>query len=503
MLDTIEFLRHLLEQQPSSLELQCSLAEELLREAHYDAAITMATVAIEQDAAVVAAWLTRATAYKKLARWAEAVHDYTQAARLAPARSSIMVNAASCLAELDRLEEAENWLRRAVALDPRSKEAQANLGSILVRLDRLLEAESPCLAALAIDKSLLSPRQNLSVILADSDPVAARHHRDVAYLSKQVFVERAVKERCRVLVLTAADAANIPLQHLLKRDSYTTIRWYIEYATSGQAQTLPAYDLVFNSIGDPDFIPKLSSEVNSFLQNLGNHLLNRFEWVERTSRQALPALLEGLPHTRVPAVLRSEQSGAVLADDVRASGLSLPVLMRPVGSHGGKGVQRVNHLHEFADPAMSACYVTEFVDFRSQDGWYRKYRVIYVDGKAFPYHLAISSDWLVHYWTSGMETDSNRRAEEARFLDNPAGAIGTKAWSAVVAIGQRLNLDFGGIDFSVLADGTVLVFEANATMLVHPEADPLFSYRANAVAAIQAAFHRMIENRCSTESPCG
>jgi hypothetical protein len=43
-----------------------------------------------------------------------------------------------------------------------------------------------------------------------------------------------------------------------------------------------------------------------------------------------------------------------------------------------------------------------------------------------------------------------------------------------------------------LPDGRLLVFEANATMLVHPEHDALFAYRNPAVAAIGAAFEAML-----------
>ena len=334
-----------------------------------------------------------------------------------PARSSIAVSVAGCLAEIDRLEEAERWLRRAVQLDPGNKEAQANLGSILVRLDRLLEAEAPCLAALAIDENLISPRQNLSVILAERDPVTARNHRDRAYLSKQVFLNEAVTEQRRILILTAADAANVPLQHLLKRERYTVIRWYVEYATPQQATTLPSYDLVFNSIGDPDFIPVLPAEATKFIEDLGNHLLNRFDCVERTARQALPALLGAIPNTRIPAVLRCEHAGVELARIIGTSAMALPVLMRPVGSHGGKGLVKIDHLDEFIDLTADGYFLTEFVDFRSQDGWYRKYRAIFVDGEAFPYHLAISLNWLVHYWTvwNGQRSRSKGRRGDVSF----------------------------------------------------------------------------------------
>jgi glutathione synthase/RimK-type ligase-like ATP-grasp enzyme len=65
--------------------------------------------------------------------------------------------------------------------------------------------------------------------------------------------------------------------------------------------------------------------------------------------------------------------------------------------------------------------------------------------------------------------------------------------TAVGEIGRRLDLDYAGVDFSVLTDGRVLVFEANATMLVHPEAhDGVFAYKSRAVAAIAEAFEAML-----------
>jgi glutathione synthase/RimK-type ligase-like ATP-grasp enzyme len=63
---------------------------------------------------------------------------------------------------------------------------------------------------------------------------------------------------------------------------------------------------------------------------------------------------------------------------------------------------------------------------------------------------------------------------------------------ALAAIGRRLGLDYGGIDFGLLPDGRIVVFEANATMLVHPEHAPALAYRNDAVAAIQAAFETML-----------
>jgi hypothetical protein len=140
-----------------------------------------------------------------------------------------------------------------------------------------------------------------------------------------------------------------------------------------------------------------------------------------------------------------------------------------------------------------AYYFTAFHDFRSADGYYRKYRVIFVDRVPYAYHLAISPHWMVHYFSADMLAAPWKRAEEQAFLADPAGVLGAPAMAAVTAIGQRLDLDFAGIDFSILPDGRVLVFEANATMLVHLNDSPVdFPYKHRAVPEIVTAFDAML-----------
>jgi hypothetical protein len=126
-------------------------------------------------------------------------------------------------------------------------------------------------------------------------------------------------------------------------------------------------------------------------------------------------------------------------------------------------------LERAAVPDGLDAYVTAFHDTRSADGYYRKYRVIFVDRRAFPYHLAIGRHWMVHHQNTDMAGDPARVAEELAFLSDPAAAIGARAMAAVEAIGRRLDLDYAGLDFAVTTAGQVLVFEANATMLTHLE----------------------------------
>jgi glutathione synthase/RimK-type ligase-like ATP-grasp enzyme len=89
-----------------------------------------------------------------------------------------------------------------------------------------------------------------------------------------------------------------------------------------------------------------------------------------------------------------------------------------------------------------------------------------------------------------------RIAEELSFLADPAAAIGERAMAAACAIGERLDLDYAGLDFTVLPDGRLMVFEANATMLVHPEpAGGPFAHKNPYVETILQAFRAMVAAR--------
>lgn len=482
----------LLASNTGSPSLRAALADALLSAGDLDGAVQEASMALAGDPSVVQAWLTRAAARKAQCDFIGAAHDFAQADRLAPNRGAILVNRAHCLAEVGLLAEAEEALRRAVAASPRSAEAQASLGSVLVRQGRLNEAEAPCRAALTLDPAMVRAHQNLSAILADTDPTAARSHRDAAYQRQSVFIEPAPwPQRC-VLVLAAADAANVPLQHLMPRTRTTVIRWYVEYAIVDQDRALPPFDVIFNAIGEAELTPDFPHSVQRLLDEHQTRVVNRPAHVARTSRANLPSLLLGIEGVVVPPVV---SLGPDLLERMAAAGIRVPVLIRPTGTHGGEGVRRIEDAVELSSVTQQTGTVTQFVDFRSSDAWHRKYRMVFVDGAMFPYHLAISRHWLVHHWTAGMESDPDRRAEEARFLADPHAALGTAAMTSLEQIGARLGLDYGGVDFSLLPDGRVLVFEANAAMLVHPEDDPAFAYRNPVMETIHCAFTRLLARK--------
>jgi tetratricopeptide (TPR) repeat protein len=457
----------------------------MMEAGRFEDAMDAAARALARDAAQPLPWLVLARACQALSRFEQAAEAFARLDALWPGRAGVLLAWAQCLAEADRLVEAEALLRRVLARGADAA-AHANLGAVLARLERPAEAFPHLRAALAIDPGLVAAHRNLAARLPDSEE--GRLHRDAAYRGRAVLVRRAARERRRVLVLATADAGNVPLRHLLSREDDTVVEWYADYAAAADA---PAEcDVAFNGMGDADFAVPVPEVVRAWLAARGLPLLNAPEAVARTRRDRLPALLAGIEGAVVPGVVRHLAAEGTAAAAVARAGLAFPLLARPFGAHGGAGVRRVACAALLAE---GDAYLTAYVNYAGVDGWFRKYRAIFVGGEVFPYHLAIGRDWMVHYWTAGMEADAARRAEEQRFLARPNVAIGEVAWRALGEIGRRLGLDYAGIDFAVLADGRLLVFEANAPMLVHPERAAMFAYRNETVERIRAAFSAMLE----------
>ena len=447
------------------------------------------------------AWFVKGSALTALRRFEAAVTAFEQSVALDPDHAATRLGLGNAYAELDHADRALENLTRAAELDPGSKEIHASMGSVLYRCGEAEAAEKACWLALAADPTLVIAHQNLAAIHADrGEPDLARHHRDQAYGKTSLFAEAAPDPEATVLVLTTSQSGNIPHKYLLPADRYTRINWFIEYAKEGDAASLPAYDVVFNIIGDPDAAGSAEAKVAAFLQTCPRQVINDPAKVARTRRDRLSDLLAGVESLVTPRAIRI--NAAVLADKsladcIAGSGLVYPVLVRPIGSHGGAGLILARGPDDLAAVSLRAgVYVTEYVDFRGPDGLHRKYRAIFVDGQTFPYHLAITEDWLVHYGTARMESEASHQADELRFLENPAAAIGEAALAAITEVGRRLDLDYAGVDFSILPDGRAVVFEANATMLVHPEdADGEFAYKTPYAARIFSAFQTMLARR--------
>jgi len=440
----------------------------LLRAGKLDAAVTALLRAEAQAPADPLVQQSLAEAYRAAGRAADATAADCAALALQAGSALVLYNLATVYFMATQYPEAEKWYRRALALDPDLVVANQNLAAILESDGRLAEAQAL---------------------------------RDRALCRQCLFVEPATGQPARrVLILAASAFGNVPIDALLPQRTTTRIKWFVEYATD-LGEALPPYDIVFNAIGDADLAGPAAAHLSRFLGQCRRPVLNRPDAVAHTPRHLTPSRLAGIPAVVVPPVLRWGGGVAGLVEAVAAAGIEWPILLRPLGSHGGKGLVRLAGPDDLARQGPAAgetCYVTAYHDTRGADGYYRKYRMIFVDRQPYAYHLAISPRWLVHYGSAEMLAEPWKRDEEQRFLEDPAAVLGGEALAAVAAIGRRLDLDFGGIDFGLLADGRVLVFEANATMNVHlNDSAEDFPYKHIHVPKIFRAFDAMLDRRCA------
>jgi glutathione synthase/RimK-type ligase-like ATP-grasp enzyme len=262
---------------------------------------------------------------------------------------------------------------------------------------------------------------------------------------------------------------------------------------------LPPHQVVFNAIGDADLDAPSLVAAQSIVALTTAPVINLPAAVLATGR-ADHARLSRLPGVVLPGtatlpreLLTSPEAAATVA----RYGFGFPLLVRTPGFHTGRHFLRVESPEALAGAVAELpgreLTVIEFLDARGADGKVRKYRVMMIDGALYPLHVAISSHWKIHYFTAEMAERADHRAEDAAFLEHMPEVLGPRAMQALALIQSTLGLDYAGIDFGLSATGDLLLFEANATMVVNPpEPGERWAYRRPAVERILAAVRRML-----------
>jgi glutathione synthase/RimK-type ligase-like ATP-grasp enzyme len=213
-------------------------------------------------------------------------------------------------------------------------------------------------------------------------------------------------------------------------------------------------------------------------------------------REAVSRLLAGAPGVAMPLterVSRWEMAGMG----------GYPRIVRPVGSHKGQGLAKIESEAELAayldGREEREFYTAAYVDYRSADGQFRKYRIVLIDGRPYACHMAVSSGWMVHYISAGMSQSAEKRAEEARFFENFEADFGVRHGEALRAVAERVGLEYFGIDCGETRDGRLLVFEMDSAMTVHAMDPPeLYPYKPAQMRKVFLAFRQLVLDRGRT-----
>ena len=187
--------------------------------------------------------------------------------------------------------------------------------------------------------------------------------------------------------------------------------------------------------------------------------------VAATTRPLIARRLAHQAGVRAPHCT-SYRAGAVsLAEHIAEHGHRYPVLLRPPGKHGSVGLVRVDDADAIsrATALPGGCTVTDFVDFRSADGLWRKYRMVYAGDRLFRRHVLTDRAWNLTRAARGfMQDHPELAAEEQAWITSPVTLQSGSVEARVLHQFRALQLDFGAIDFALPPGGDIVVFEINA-----------------------------------------
>jgi hypothetical protein len=322
-----------------------------------------------------------------------------------------------------------------------------------------------------------------------------------ALQQQRLFRSPCKTPRLRLLALAAEMdiGGNTPIEFLLEGSDIELTTLYV---VPGGQHPLPPYDAAI--VVAPDSPPKTLDAIERLLD--GRPVLNHPAGIRNLDRDRLFRLLASVPGLVIPPTARvSRRELAALAANPAAlppllADCRFPLIVRPVGSHAGRGLAKLDGAKDIegylASQDTDAFFLSPYVDYASPDGLFRKYRLVCVGGKAFACHMAISDQWKIWYLNADMRASAAKRAEEAQFFSSFDTAFAARHAGALREMIGRMALDYFQVDCAETPAGKLLVFEADNTAIVH-NMDPsdVFPYKGPQMRKVFDAFAAMIHAR--------
>jgi len=456
---------------------------------------------IAAEPAAVTLRFERACLLAETGRTAAAKDAYLDVLTRDPSHRGALNNLGTLLQQTGYRTAARTAFAQAVAQHPDDPMSLVNLASVLRENGDLTGARERYEAALRLQPDHPEAHQGLSIILAEfGDQQGAANHRKTGFGGRPVMSlpYRGERPPVSLLVLSGTAGGNVPIRHFLDDRIFQTSILFVEFLDP--AAQLPPHRIVFNAIGDADLEAPALVAAERVLTLTTAPCFNPPAAVAATGRADNARRLADIPGvvtsgavTMPRAMLEAEDPATTLA----RHGFEFPLLIRTPGFHMGRHFLKIEtsaHLPAaLAELPGDELSVMRYLDSRGADGKVRKYRAMMIDGALYPLHAAISGDWKIHYFSADMADNPAHRAEDAEFLENMVGVLGPRAMTALSAIQARLGLDYAGIDFGLSAAGEILLYEANATMVVPPPApEKKWEYRRPAFERIEAAVRDML-----------
>ena len=481
-------------------QLYATLANAQMALGQAEVASVNYKAALQLSPHLAGCWCNLGAAYMQQGKADAAVAYFLQAIELSPGHWPSRTNLVQALMATRQYPIAKTLLLELIDERPEDGQLHHDLGRACFELNEREQALCHFREA-----SVLDPKNAESIYwigaLSQSvgDMVAAQSAYRYAAEIQPLIRRPAVKTPAefKVLALYSPFGGNTPTQYIFAEANYETDTLSLLPSTDIGALSLGCdYDVVVNLISDADQATDVLVAANSLVGRLGSSIINHPRSVLRTTRDVAGQMFSGIPACRVPKTFRLKGNGDLSRSLPQImSGLSFPVLVRPAGTHGGDRFEKVGDIVTLAglieERSELDHYLIDYIDYRSVDGYFRKYRFVFVAGEIFPYHLAIGTDWKLHRDSCDMRDQSWMREEEAVFLSCPGRFFEDHHLEALKTIGDRIGLEYCGVDCGLDALGNLVVFEVNASVLVHGEEGEL-AYKDPFARRIREAFDAML-----------
>ncbi len=455
---------------------------------HYKAALRLAPH-------LTGCWCNLGVAFLQQGKAAEAINYFVQAISRDHTHWPARTNLVKALIETKQYAIAKQVLIELAGERPQDGRLQQDLGTVCYELQETERAIEHFNRAAELDPTNAEPHYWIGGIYQSQGNLSgAQASYGKAAAIRPIIHRPAVKVPAdfKVLALYAPFAGNTPTGYLFKNVDYDTDTLALLPSTDIDSIRPDGYSVVVNLISDADQSADVLPTANELAERFGTAIVNHPTRVARTTRDATTEMFADIPACRIPKTFRlaADQDRTALAID-----LAFPLLVRPTGTHGGDQFEKVEDRAaldaELAAQPGGDHYLIEYIDYRSADGYFRKYRFIIVAGEIFPYHLAVGRDWKLHRDSADMRDLSWVRDEERSFLAHPDRTFDARHMDALRTIATRIGLEYFGVDCGLNTSGDLVLFEVNASMLVHGE-DGELAYKDPFIRRIKTAFNAML-----------
>lgn len=319
--------------------------------------------------------------------------------------------------------------------------------------------------------------------------------------------------RLRILAFLAQGdlQTNMPIEFITE---HLPVQLDLLYVLPNQTlpQALPDHDLAICLVSDsdPPTLKRLARLLAQWPRPVINHPIRiAGGQTDNLTRDGIARLFADAPGITVPTTIccpRAQiQAHLSAGRDIAAlvPGADWPLLARPVDSHAGRLLERLNDAAALAaylaDLDTDQVYLTRFVDYRDTDGLYRKSRVALIEGRPFLCHVGVCDHWMIHYLNAGMTESAAKRADEAEAMRTFDNGFGRHHAAAFAILADRLGLDYVILDCAEAPDGSLLVFEVEMAAIIHMlDPIPMFDYKQPQMRRVFSAFAEMLQRRAST-----